>query len=288
MRAVHAAGRAPPLPPPRASRPHLALFLAIAGRDAGRIVVEIFEDVAPAAAALLRDRCAPGAAGCFAGAAVARLLPGLAAFVGGGAAPRGASAPGVQLRRAPELRHGERGAVSLRLDGGELCLLLAPAPHLDATHQVVGRVAAGMEVLDKVDAVGAARDDQPCQVSTHENKKTHTGCRGFRGVFAAQRPVGNCRAAEAVEGVEACRAPRGSEALRVHPSLLWRDCILERALTELGAFLCVCSGWWCGGASPATPGGSRWRAAAARRRRRPAALRWRSECSGRRPRRGRR
>jgi len=70
------------------------------------------------------------------------------------------------MKRDASLRHVERGVVSISIDGTEICITLARALHLDDTHQVVGRVQAGMEVIEKVSALPTTADDGPAHAVT--------------------------------------------------------------------------------------------------------------------------
>eukprot|EP00882_Tetradesmus_deserticola_P006761 GHRQ01007117.1.p3 GENE.GHRQ01007117.1~~GHRQ01007117.1.p3 ORF type:complete len:116 (+),score=40.05 GHRQ01007117.1:230-577(+) len=68
-RAKQSAGVVVALPDPDAHRPHIFLELTVDNRNAGRLVIEMFEDMAPAAARHLINRCAAAAATASAAAA---------------------------------------------------------------------------------------------------------------------------------------------------------------------------------------------------------------------------
>jgi hypothetical protein len=71
------------------------------------------------------------------------------------------------MRAAASLHHSEQGAVSISADGSEFCIVAAPAPLLDATHRVIGRVTVGLEVVEQAASVPTATDDAPLQVRWH-------------------------------------------------------------------------------------------------------------------------
>lgn len=166
MREEEALGRAPPpLPPPQRSRPHVYLEFSIARRPAGRIVIELFEDLLPAPARHFQARCAAAAPDSFAGTRVHKLLSGATIF--GGRSP--AYTDSIAMRRDAGLRHAAPGAVSIAAaDGAEFCLALAQALPLDDDYQVVGQIVKGMEVAQKVADLAIRADDAPAAAVTVE------------------------------------------------------------------------------------------------------------------------
>lgn len=61
---------------------------------------------------------------------------------------------------APELKHTERGILSMAnsgkdTNGSQFFLCFAAASHLDGKHAVFGRVVKGLEVLDRLEAIGS-------------------------------------------------------------------------------------------------------------------------------------
>jgi hypothetical protein len=87
----------PPLtyPAPNPLRPILAQTPPFS--PAGRLVIELYEDLHPIGASHLRNRCLPGATASLSGAAFHKLLRHYAAFVGkrcGGGEGCGAGGPG--------------------------------------------------------------------------------------------------------------------------------------------------------------------------------------------------
>ncbi|KAI8469138.1 MAG: hypothetical protein J3K34DRAFT_522411 [Monoraphidium minutum] len=139
-------------------RPFVFWDIAIDNKPAGRLVIELYEDLHPIGANHLRNRCLPGATASLHGATFHRLLRHYAVFAGKSAA---AAAPA--LRPSKYLRNSDLGAVSVSNDGTEVGLALARSLTLDATHQVVGRVHLGREALEALNGLSTTPDDAPIQ-----------------------------------------------------------------------------------------------------------------------------
>uniref|UniRef100_A0A1D2A8Y6 PPIase cyclophilin-type domain-containing protein n=1 Tax=Auxenochlorella protothecoides TaxID=3075 RepID=A0A1D2A8Y6_AUXPR len=117
------------LPEASTARPHVYMDLTISGKPAGRLVIELFEDIAPGPAALFRNR---------------------------------RTKAGVHIRSHPSLRHSEKGAVSLARSGADFLWAFNRALHLDETHAVVGRVTeASLLLLDRLNGSATQPDDSP-------------------------------------------------------------------------------------------------------------------------------
>lgn len=66
----------------------------------------------------------------------------------------------------PKLKHVGAGILSManagkNTNGSQFFLTLAPTPHLDGKHTIFGRVAAGMEVLQRMGLVEVDKTDKP-------------------------------------------------------------------------------------------------------------------------------
>lgn len=127
-----------PLPDPDQHRQYVFLDLTVAKQPAGRLVIELFDDMAPAATSRFKNRCMPGATGSLLNAQFHKLVPYYGIF--GGKNP--AAADGVKVQQHSRLQHAEVGAVSLSHDGDEIAIALARSPAMDASHQVTATLRA--------------------------------------------------------------------------------------------------------------------------------------------------
>jgi cyclophilin family peptidyl-prolyl cis-trans isomerase len=118
---------------------------------AGQIEIHLNVVEAPLACAVYLDLARRG---FFNGLTFHRVVPG---FVIQGGDPRGdgTGGPGFTLRDEVGQRPYARGTVGIALagkdtGGSQLFIALSPQPHLDGTYPVLGWVAQGMEVVDKI------------------------------------------------------------------------------------------------------------------------------------------
>jgi HEAT repeat protein len=93
--------------------------------------------------------------GFFDGLGVHRIVPNFVAQAGD---PRGdgEGGPGYSVRDELSQRPYLRGTVGMALDwadtgGSQFFVTLSPQPHLDAKYTVIGRVTAGMDVVDRLE-----------------------------------------------------------------------------------------------------------------------------------------
>jgi cyclophilin family peptidyl-prolyl cis-trans isomerase len=161
MREAEAMGRPmPPLPTPLRSRPHIFFQFSISQKDVGRVVVELFDDILPAPARHVQARCTATARDTFAGTCIYKILGGTSIY--GGKSKFYTDT--VSMKRDSSLRHVGPGTISISSDGGELCFSLAKALQLDDTHQVIGQVTKGLNVIEKITEIATkGGDDFPSQ-----------------------------------------------------------------------------------------------------------------------------
>lgn len=151
----------PQLPTPKVTRPFVFLEFSINKNILGKVVCETYDDIVPIQTAFFLSRVTRGdTKNTIARTHIHKILPSLALF--GGKSPQ--QKDEVQhMKREPTLRHVDGGILSIRLDGSEYCLVLDKALHLDESHQVIGRVAFGMDVLQKLSSLSTKPDDTPVQ-----------------------------------------------------------------------------------------------------------------------------
>ncbi|KAI3425174.1 hypothetical protein D9Q98_008944 [Chlorella vulgaris] len=147
----------PPLPERSTQRPHVLLDITINKQPRGRMVIELYDDIAPVAVQHFKNRCSEGASDTFKGTAIHRLVKDMGAFGGKSSSYR----EGVHMKRYSELRHSEEGLASISLQGDEFCITLGRALMMDETHQVVGRLCAGRELLPLLNSMQSDLNDIP-------------------------------------------------------------------------------------------------------------------------------
>eukprot|EP00884_Botryococcus_braunii_P012448 jgi/Botrbrau1/21203/Bobra.39_2s0006.1 len=155
-----------PLPEVDQNRPHVFIEFKSRGQRSwcGRLVIEVFEDHIPLAARWFLNRAREGMTDCFHNTRVHRLVPDQAVFAG---LTSGYRPPGVPFKQNNKLHHVEEGCVSLSHSGAELAITIARALELDATHQVVGRVIKGQEVMEKLNRMDC--DETRCSTGYDPN-----------------------------------------------------------------------------------------------------------------------
>ncbi|MGI6356649.1 MAG: peptidylprolyl isomerase [Lentisphaeria bacterium] len=130
----------------------------------GDMLVELYEDEAPNTVANIITLAESG---FYKGMAFHRIINGFMAQGGCPNSKRGATGqpgtggPGYRFADefAPNLKHTGRGILSMAnagpgTNGSQFFICFGPTPHLDGRHSVFGKVTSGMEVLDKLEAVG--------------------------------------------------------------------------------------------------------------------------------------
>ncbi|PSC70113.1 peptidyl-prolyl cis-trans isomerase H isoform A [Micractinium conductrix] len=147
----------PPLPERSTQRPHVFLDVEGNKKTQGRLVVELFDDVAPVAVTHFRNRCSEGASDSFKGTAIHRLVKDMAAVGGRSRSYR----EGVHMKKYTQLRHSEEGLVSISLQGDEFAITLGRALGMDDTHQVVGRLCGGLQLLGLLNSMKSDVNDAP-------------------------------------------------------------------------------------------------------------------------------
>jgi cyclophilin family peptidyl-prolyl cis-trans isomerase len=141
--------------------------------DKGDMLVELFEDEAPNTVANFITLAEKG---FYKGMSFHRIIPGFMVQGGcpyskkGAKGRPGTGGPGYKIADefSPNLKHSERGILSMansgpNTNGSQFFICFAPAPHLNGRHTVFGKVIKGMEVLDKLEAIGS-RSGKPSEI----------------------------------------------------------------------------------------------------------------------------
>lgn len=132
----------------------------------GDIIVELFEDEVPNTVANIIQLAESG---FYKGMTFHRIINGFMAQGGcpnskdGATGTPGTGGPGYRFNDefSPKLRHNGRGIMSMansgaNTNGSQFFICFGPTPHLDGRHAVFGQVIQGLEVLDKLEAIGTS------------------------------------------------------------------------------------------------------------------------------------
>ena len=151
------------------TNPVVFFDVAIDGRAAGRIKVELFADKTPKTAENIRQLCCGeakrnGLPAGYKGAPFHRVVPGFVVQGGDFVAGDGTGSFSIygdyfrDEEAALQLKHDTEGIVSMAnsgkdRNGSQFFITVAPAPKLDGVHAVFGRVVAGLDVVRKIEGV---------------------------------------------------------------------------------------------------------------------------------------
>ena len=133
--------------------------------EKGDLLVALYEDQVPNTVA---NMITLAESGFYKGMTFHRIIPKFMAQGGcpfskdGAKGTPGTGDPGYKFADeiVPTLKHTGRGILSMAnsgkdTNGSQFFLCFAEAPHLDGKHAVFGKVVKGMEVLDKLEALGS-------------------------------------------------------------------------------------------------------------------------------------
>jgi len=140
--------------------------------DKGDMIAELFADKAPNSAANIIELAESG---FYKDIKFHRIIQG---FMAQGGCPNtrkgqesgqpGTGGPGYTFDQeiVSELKHDDRGILSManagpNTNGSQFFLCFGPQDFLDGGYNVFGKIVEGLDVLDKLEAAGAARDPQP-------------------------------------------------------------------------------------------------------------------------------
>lgn len=132
-------------------------------KDYGEIVIKLYPEAAPKIVASTIDLTKKG---FYNGLIFHRVIKN---FMIQGGCPRGDGTgdPGYELEDefGPGLTH-KKGTVSManrgpNTNGSQFFICLAPQPHLDGKHPIIGEVVQGQEVVDKIGLTRTNASDRP-------------------------------------------------------------------------------------------------------------------------------
>ncbi|KAJ1637892.1 putative cyclophilin [Pavlovales sp. CCMP2436] len=157
-----------------AARTKVFFDMTIGSKAAGRIVMELYNDVCPKTAENFRALCTgekgvgkAGKALHYKGSAFHRIIPGFMCQGGDFTAGNGTGGESIYGAKFPDETfeglagtHAEPGLLSManagpNTNGSQFFLTTASTPWLDGKHVVFGKICDGKPVLDALEKVGS-------------------------------------------------------------------------------------------------------------------------------------
>jgi len=137
---------------------------AIIETNLGTIEIELFQDKAPLTTKNFIDLVNKG---FYDGLIFHRVIPDFM-IQGGDPDGDGTGGPGYEIddEFGPGLKHDKPGMLSMAnagpdTGGSQFFITVIPTPWLDGKHAIFGHVVKGMDVVEKIVAVKADRNDRP-------------------------------------------------------------------------------------------------------------------------------
>lgn len=152
--------------------PHVFFEIALDGRVAGVVVIELFADVVPKTAENFRCLCTgekgrgrSGKTLSFMGSSFHRIIPGFMCQGGDFTKGDGTGGESIWGGKFPDenfkLKHSGMGCLSManagpNTNGSQFFICTGETPHLNGKHVVFGKVISGLQVVMAMEKVGSS------------------------------------------------------------------------------------------------------------------------------------
>uniref|UniRef100_A0A6U4IER7 Peptidyl-prolyl cis-trans isomerase n=2 Tax=Hemiselmis andersenii TaxID=464988 RepID=A0A6U4IER7_HEMAN len=160
-------------------RDEVFLDIGIQGMETGRLTIELYSDIVPKTAENFKLLCTGdrgrGQSGkelSYKNTKFHRIIKGF--MVQGGDTTAGNGMGGESIygetfadeNLTHRYKHSEAGVLSMAnagkdTNGSQFFILTAPAPHLDGSHVVFGKIVEGFETLMQMEGVAVTREHMP-------------------------------------------------------------------------------------------------------------------------------